>query len=280
MSFTEHDVHECRRLMRACRLNQLAIGDMLRAAWADGDALGQFCERVGLSVTTAKQWRATAKAVTPDLRTLLETSGVFVSYSVLREGTRMMGGQPIDPGYAKLRRLIDDATTAGVDRVNHATYQTVLGTAPPLAIVLDPQAREAEEVVDYVSDMNNSPNRDLLVSALLADDAVTRAELEAEFDKQRAEREEQGDRQQPKQPTGKPDPSAALVANLLALAAQSARIIKRLPKTVQLDLAQQANASVALDDLDVFTKRVRQIAAIRTVSVPAQRRAPRQKAQA
>ncbi|GAA3509785.1 hypothetical protein FHR32_007113 [Streptosporangium album] len=30
--------------------------------------------------------------------------------------------------------------TAGVDRVNHATYQTVLGTAPSLAIVLDPQA--------------------------------------------------------------------------------------------------------------------------------------------
>ncbi|MEV4805004.1 hypothetical protein AB0K18_33815 [Nonomuraea sp. NPDC049421] len=280
MSFTEHDVHECRRLMSACRVNQLAIGDMLRAAWADGDALGEFCEQVGLSVTTAKQWRATAKAVTPDLRTLLETCGVFVSYSVLREGTRMVGGRPVDGGYAKLRRLIDDAKTAGIDRVNHATYQTVLGTAPSLAIVLDPQAREAEDVVDYVSDMNNSPNRDLLVSALLADDAVTRAELEAEFDKQRAEREEQNGQQPPKQPTGKPDPSAALVADLLALAAQSARIIKRLPRTVQLDLAQQANASVALDDLDVFTKRVRQIAGIHTVSVPAQRRAPRQKATA
>ncbi|MER6574699.1 hypothetical protein [Nonomuraea sp. NPDC001023] len=280
MSFTEHDVYECRRLMSACRINQLAIGDMLTAAWADGDTLGKFCERVGLSVTTAKQWRATAKAVTPDLRMLLETSGVFVSYSVLREGTRMMGGQPIDPGYAKLRRLIDDARTTGADRVNHATYQTVLGTAPSLAIVLDPQAREAEEVVDYVSDMNNSPNRDLLVSALLADDAVTHAELEAEFNKQRAEREEQGGQQPPKQPTGKPDPSAALVADLLTLAAQSARIIKRLPRTVQLDLAQQANASVALDDLDVFTTRIRHIAAIRTVSVPAQRRAPRQKARA
>ncbi|WP_246083695.1 hypothetical protein [Nonomuraea diastatica] len=69
--------------------------------------------------------------------------------------------------------------------------------------------------------------------------------------------------------------AVALVADLLALAAQSARIIKRLPKTVQLDLAQQVNASVALDDLDVFTKRVRQIAAIRTVSVPAQRQAQR-----
>ncbi|MFI7708419.1 hypothetical protein [Nonomuraea sp. NPDC049480] len=106
---------------------------------------------------------------------------------------------------------------------------------------------------------------------------MTRAELEAEFDKQRAEREEQGGQQPPKPPTGQPDPSAALVADLLALAAQSARIIKRLPKTVQLDLAQKANASVALDDLDVFTKRVRQIAAIGTVSVPAQRRPQREK---
>ncbi|MGW2214034.1 hypothetical protein ACWCSD_03515 [Nonomuraea sp. NPDC001684] len=281
MSFTEHDVHQCRRLMRTCRVSQLAIGDMLTAAWADGDALGQFCEQVGLSVTAAKQWRVTAKAVAPDLRTLLETCGVFVSYSVLREGTRMVGGRPVDPGYAKLRRLIDDAKTAGADRVNHATYQTVLGTAPPLAIVMDPQAREAEEVADYVSDMNHSPNRDLLISALLADDAVTRAELEAEFDKQRAEREEQNGQQPPRQPpAAKPDPDAALVADLLALAAQSARIIKRLPKTVQLDLAQKANASVALDDLDVFTKRVRQVAAIRTVSVPAQRRPRREKATA
>ena len=106
MSFTEHDVHECRRLMSACRVSQLAIGDMLAAAWADNAAaLGEFCERVGLSVTTAKQWRATAKAVTADLRTLLETCGVFVSYSVLREGTRMMGGRSVDPGYAKLAHL-------------------------------------------------------------------------------------------------------------------------------------------------------------------------------
>lgn len=53
--------------------------------------------------------------------------------STVRFGTdqfaRRWCGQPIDPGYAKLRRLIDDARTAGVDRVNHATYQTVLGTA-------------------------------------------------------------------------------------------------------------------------------------------------------
>ncbi|MEV6160277.1 hypothetical protein AB0L53_59090 [Nonomuraea sp. NPDC052129] len=49
---------------------------------------------------------------------------------------------------------------------------------------------------------------------------------------------------------------------------------------MQLDLAQKANASVALDELDVFTKRVRQIAAIRRVSVPAQRRPQREKATA
>jgi hypothetical protein len=48
--------------------------------------------------------------------------------------------------------------------------------------------------------------------------------MEAAFDKQRAEREEQGGQQPPKQPTGKPDPSAALVADLLALAVRPALI--------------------------------------------------------
>ena len=68
MSFTEHDVEECRRLMSVCRVNQLVIGDMLTAAWADGDALGEFCEQVGLSVTTAKQWRGVDPVWwTPDL---------------------------------------------------------------------------------------------------------------------------------------------------------------------------------------------------------------------
>jgi len=71
--------------MIAGRAGQLAIGGILAAEWAgNAAALGAFCERIGLSVSTAKQWRAAA--VTPDLRQHLEDSGVSVSYSVLREG--------------------------------------------------------------------------------------------------------------------------------------------------------------------------------------------------
>ncbi|MEV4089806.1 hypothetical protein AB0J43_57020 [Nonomuraea fuscirosea] len=40
----------------------------------------------------------------------------------------------------------------------------------------------------------------------------------------------------------------ALVAGLLALAEQSARLVKRFPGLVRLDVAQQADAAVALDD--------------------------------
>ncbi|MFC5828669.1 hypothetical protein [Nonomuraea insulae] len=67
----------------------------------------------------------------------------------------------------------------------------------------------------------------------------------------------------------------ALVAGLLALAEQSARLVKRFPGLVRLDVAQQADAAVALDDLDVFMTWARQATSIRPVAVPAQRRAPR-----
>ena len=81
-----------------------------------------------------------------------------------------------DPGYAKVLHLIDDARSAGVDRVNLATYQTVLGTAPPLAAVIDPAARDADdEVADDVIEVQHSPNRDDLVNYLAIQDVIRAA---------------------------------------------------------------------------------------------------------
>ncbi|MFB4273582.1 hypothetical protein [Nonomuraea sp. GTA35] len=77
-------------------------------------------------------------------------------------------------------------------------------------------------------------------------------------------------------PAGKASAGAALVAELLALAEQCTRVVKRFPHLVQLDVTQQADARVALDDLDVFMKWARQVTAIRAVGVPAQRRARRE----
>lgn len=278
MSFTEHDVRECRRLMIGCRTGQLAIGDILAGEWAEGAALGEFCERVGLSVTTAREWRATAAAVTPQLRQYLKDSGVFVSYSVLREGVRQRGGQALDPGYVKLLHLIEDARRAGVDRVNRATYQTVLGTAPPLAAVMDPQAHDGDDgIIDYVTEVHHSPNRDELVQVLVAEEQVTRAELAAAFDKRRtqqaqrqAQRRAQTQSAQPGAGTG-----AALVAGFAALAEQSARLAKRFPGQVTLDSTQQADAAVALDDLDVFMTWARQVSAVRPVAAGASARRSR-----
>ncbi|WP_424533589.1 hypothetical protein ACOZ38_24965 [Sphaerisporangium viridialbum] len=102
---------------------------------------------------------------------------------------------------------------------------------------------------------------------------MNRAELAAAFDKQRAERAE---RRAEAQPTSKADPSAALAADLIALAKYSARVTKRFRGRVPLDMAQQADVAVALDDLDVFLKWARQVSAIPAVSVPAPRRAPRE----
>ncbi|WP_157594687.1 hypothetical protein [Streptosporangium amethystogenes] len=45
---------------------------------------------------------------------------------------------------------------------------------------------------------------------------------------------------------------------------------------MQLDVTQQADAAVALDDLDVFMKWARQVIAIHAVGIPAQRRARRE----
>ncbi|GAA1614041.1 hypothetical protein GCM10009733_007730 [Nonomuraea maheshkhaliensis] len=281
MSFTEDDVDAGRSLMSACRGNQLAIGDLLASEWAgNAAALGEFCERIGLSVSTAKEWRTTAAAVTPELRERLNSCGVFVSYTVLREGARLRGGQVLDPGYSKLLRLIKDAKAAGIDRVGYATYQTVLGTAPPLAAAKDPVARQSDEVIDYLTEVDNSPNRDQLVEILLKDEQVTRKELAAAFEAQRARQAQQaeqraagGTQTPPERPAA--GTGGALVAGLLALAEQTTRLVKRFPGQVRLDVAQQADAAVALDDLDVFMTWARQATSIRPVAVPAQRRAPR-----
>ena len=279
MSFTEHDVRECRRLVIGCRTGQLAIGDILAGGWADGAALGEFCERVGLSVTTAREWRTTAAAVTPHLREQLKDSGVFVSYSVLREGARQRGGQALDPGYAKLLHLIDDAKRAGVDRVNRATYQTVLGTAPPLAAVMDPQARDSDGILDYVTEVHHSPNRDELVQVLVAEEQVTRAELAAAFDNRRTQQAQQQAQRRTETQSAQPGvgTGAALVAGFAALAEQSARLAKRFPGLVKLDTAQQADAAVALDDLDVFMTWARQVSAVRPTAATAASRRTRRK---
>ncbi len=261
--------------MIARRAGQLAIGDILAAEWADNaTALGAFCERTGLSVSTAKQWRATAAAVTPDLRKHLEESGVFVSYSVLREGARPRGGLVPDPGYAKLHHLIADARNAGVDRVNLATYQTVLGTAPPLAAVMDPAARDADnEVADYVTEVQHSPNRDDLVNYLAIQEKVTRAEVTAALEARRTEKAEQ----QSQIPSAQPQAGsgAALVAALTALAGQAGRLAKRFPASiVKLDPAEQVDVSVALGDLDVFMAWARQVSAIPAAAARTSRRSP------
>ncbi|WP_146104218.1 hypothetical protein [Nonomuraea solani] len=126
--------------------------------------------------------------------------------------------------------------------------------------------------------MHHSPHRDELVQVLVADDRAIQADLAAEFDRRRAEQSEQraGRGTEPARPTARAGTSAALVAELLTLAKQTARLVKRFPHLVQLDVTQQADAAVTLDDLDVFMKWARQVTAIRAVGVPAQRQTPHQ----
>ncbi|TDD02963.1 hypothetical protein E1292_22305 [Nonomuraea deserti] len=204
---------------------------------------------------------------------------MFVSYTVLREGARARGGQAFDPGYAKLLHLIEDAKRAGIDRVGHATYQTVLGTAPSLAAVTDPVARERDEVSDYLTEVDHSPHRDQLVAILARDEQITRQELAAAVEAERARQAEQRAGRGPQPPAARPPAGtgAALVAELLALAGQAARLVKRFPGPVQMDTAQRADAAVTLVDLDVFLAWARQTASIPPAAVPAQRRAPRRR---
>jgi hypothetical protein len=68
----------------------------------------------------------------------------------------------------------------------------------------------------------------------------------------------------------------ALDAALAHRSEQSAQIAKRFPGLVRLDATQRADATVAMDDLDVLAKWVRQVTAIRSVKVAAPRRGPRE----
>jgi hypothetical protein len=83
--------------MDAGRRNRLEIGDFLNAAsWASDQAtLGHYCERIGLSLRSAREYMQTAAAADELLRQAIERSGVHVSYSVVREG----GLFGADPGF-------------------------------------------------------------------------------------------------------------------------------------------------------------------------------------
>ncbi|WP_327298993.1 hypothetical protein [Streptomyces sp. NBC_01197] len=68
MSYTDQDVREGRRLMNEGCENRLVIGDKLLAGTAAGgpdSAFDQYCDEIGLSPKTARQYRHTARRVHP-----------------------------------------------------------------------------------------------------------------------------------------------------------------------------------------------------------------------
>lgn len=243
-TFTDHEVVEGRQQMAVRRRSQLKVGDILAAEWADTEALGEYCAKIGLSVSTAREWRATASAVSADLRALLEDGPVMVSYSVLREGARTRSGAPADPGYVKLRRMIAEAEQAGRDRVTWAAYRTVLDTAPTLTAVMNPAKRTDRDLLDFQSELQHDPDRELLFRALAAKEAQLKT---AAAEVAEAKRAMAAGSRKPA------DPGERFTADLAVIWKQAEACKKRYrkPGTVVLDQRQAVRCSEIIGSLRV-----------------------------
>ncbi|MBB5939515.1 hypothetical protein [Streptomyces zagrosensis] len=250
MTYTEQDVCEGRRLMDEGRENRLAIGDKLLAvAGLNNDSVfEEFCGQIGLAPATGREYRHTARMATPAIRQFIAEGDVHVSYSALREGARPRpGGIPADEGWTKLRALLKEAREAGRDRVTHAYYQQILGTAPALKELVDPGSGDSTKLMAYLGGLSGS-EREKIVCSLLADDTSLRTSVRRTIEDQRR-------RERDRERLDGPEPAThwmPLARALVALGDQASGFVNRHP-SAQLVEQQLPAAREALVKLELAT---------------------------
>ncbi|MFE5957021.1 hypothetical protein [Streptomyces rubiginosohelvolus] len=257
MSYTDQDVREGRRLMNEGCENRLVIGDKLLAVTAPGgqdSAFDQYCDEIGLSAKTARQYRHTARMCTPPVRQLVADSGVHVSYSALREGARLApSGKPYDEDYSTLRTLLREACEAGTGRISAPQYRRALGIGPVLQDLLDPSNNTS--LADYLASLppqeRDQALRDLVEKKAEVHDALKRVMDE----KRRRDRETRG----PECGGGKPDKAAVVARDLVRLSDQGAAFMSRYPPSASLAFTneQRAACKEVLGTLDVLATWIR-----------------------
>ncbi|MCI3932106.1 hypothetical protein [Streptomyces sp. AN091965] len=256
MSYSDHDVHEGRRLMNDGRENRLVIGDKLlsvTAAGGDGD-FDRYCDEISLSPRTGRQYRHTARLCTPPVRQLVAESGVHVSYSALREGARLApSGKPYDEGYSTLRELLQEACDAGAARISIQQYQRALGAGPGLQELLDPSGTTS--VSEYLAALPPLEREKVLRELVEEDAGLHDAIKRVMDDKRRREREMRG----PECGGGKPDKAQALARDLVRLRDQATACMHRYPPSVAMTFTgeQRAACKEVLGTLEVLTTWVR-----------------------
>lgn len=256
MSYTEQDVREGRRLMDDGRENRLVIGDKLLSVTAAGGegVFDRYCDEISLNPRTARQYRHTARMCTPPVRQLVASSGVHVSYSVLREGARLApSGKPYDEGYRTLRGMLKEAGESGASRISVAQYQRALGAGPALQDLLDPAGETS--VSQYLGALlqDNPAERDKILRDLVEEDADFRdAVKRAMDDKQRRDRENRIDC-----PGEKPSKAQALARDLVRLRDQAVALMNRYPRAVPFTDEQRAACEEALGTVEVLAMWVK-----------------------
>ncbi|KUM75876.1 hypothetical protein [Streptomyces griseorubiginosus] len=235
MSYTDQDVREGRRLMNEGCENRLVIGDKLLSVTPSGPdgAFDQYCDEIGLSPRTGREYRHTARMCTPPVRQLVADSCVHVSYSALREGARLApSGKPYDQDYNTLRSLLQEAGGAGVGRISAPQYRRALGIGPGLQDLLDPASDMS--VAQYLGSLPPVERDKVLRELVEEDDAFRDAVKRAMDDKRRRDREGRTGRG-----TDKPSRGQALARDLVRLSDQITALMHRYPPSAVLDFTQE-----------------------------------------
>lgn len=244
--------------MDAGRDNRLAIGDLLLAvaspAGGDG-ALEAFCGEVGLNPRTARQYRQTARACTAPMRQRVSDSGIHVSYSVLREGSRTgPGGTPYDEDYRTLRELLREARDSGAGRVCVATYRQALGIGPSLRDLLNASGPGEATIAEYVDALNrNGPEREKIIRALVEEDAELSEAVRTAVDAKRRRDQEREKGGRGTAGGERSDKGTALARDLVRLRDQAVACMNRYPRAVDLSAEQVLACKEAIGTFEVLT---------------------------
>ena len=169
MGYTREDVLELRAMTSDERDQVLATGDKLLAACPERDGtLASFAAEVGISVSVARERRRTSAACDAATRAFLRECGVHISYSALREGSRIKAtGEYHDPDFQILRTMATAVRTEGGENLTVARYQHALGLGPSWSEVAC-ESEHSQAVDDFLSELADSPERETILEDLLA----------------------------------------------------------------------------------------------------------------
>lgn len=252
MSYSNDHVQAGRVLVNKGSVYRLELGDMLLAVTAGGGdgVLDAFCDAIGLGSRSGRDYRLVARVCTPSLRAKIAATGVQVNWSILREGARAaVGGAAADAGYRKLLALLEEAAAQGRNQLKLPEYHQVLGTAPALRDLVDPDMGDATKLAEYLGGLQGGAREQIVVSLLEADAALRSSVRKTVNDQHRRER----DRERIDCGGEATAQSMALARDLLRVGDQATGFIARYQSAGELTEQQLPAARDALARVELVT---------------------------